>query len=123
MNYFRKKAKSKLNLSDMIMYSYDLQAGSYTKLLTNKKILDNRIKIGKTIANKIDELDANSVLEAGIGEGSSMKFVLENIKSKPKFLRFDISISRLLFAQNLLFKKNQKQFSFFYSRIIKYSIT
>ena len=96
------KANTDLNSEDAILHSYDLQAGSYIKALSEQpshKILKEQIgvKLGKILR----ELEVHCVCEAGVGEATTLYHVLTEIKLKETFA-FDISMSRLLYAKKYL---------------------
>lgn len=94
------------NTPEDILISYDLQAGSYTKNFYNNP--EYYKQKGKEISNIINNLNtATSILEVGVGEASTLIHVLQNLNHTPSHIYgFDISWSRLNFAQNLL--KNHK---------------
>ena len=111
MQYFREKTGSDTNSTDSILISYDLQAGSYIDNIEQNKIHDNyhidnkkvslnvkeyAEKFCKYVANEIDNFDYDSVLEAGVGEATSLNFVVQNLKNKnAKIYGFDIAPSRI----------------------------
>ena len=112
MKYLRTKRKSKNN-SEIIMYSYDLQSGSYFSNRSRKNIQIPYTKLGKDIAKLISKLGAKTVLECGVGEGNSLVQILKNkIENNPKFLGFDISLSRLLYAKKYLCQEKKKNVMF-----------
>lgn len=91
------------NSATAILYAYDAQAGSYVRLLEDPGIRELKDKIGRYLATIVDGFSPDSVLEAGIGEGTSLAPMLRHLKIKPAhILGFDISLSRLLFARKHL---------------------
>lgn len=88
------------NSATAILYAYDAQAGSYVELLEDAGIRELKDKIGRYLATIIDGFSPDSVLEAGIGEGTSLVPILRHLKRRPAhILGFDLSVSRLLFAR------------------------
>jgi len=101
--YLRNKKKESKNSIETILYSYDLQGGSDYLRRNEPVIGTNNKKMAQTISETVSELGAGSFLEAGTGEGLILELLDPNkIKSKPKIFGFDLSLSRLLFAQKYL---------------------
>ena len=102
---------SQKNSLESILYSYDLQSGSYTKKVKNSKQMEKNYEgLGKLISEIIVDNNIKSVLEAGVGEGNTLLNVINQTNSKKiKFFGCDISTSRLLYAQKIL--KNTKIFT------------
>lgn len=91
------------NSTSAILYSYDTQAGSYTRQLEEPGVRELKDKVGRYLAALLDELAPQSVLEAGIGEATSLLPILRHLKKLPDHvLGFDLSLSRLLFARRYL---------------------
>lgn len=86
-----------------ILYSYDAQAGSYIDSLKDPAALALKENLGRDLGALLDKLAPHSLLEAGIGEGTSLAPVLTHMNRRPvHVLGFDLSLSRLLFAQRYL---------------------
>src|SRR5262245_51759829 len=80
-----------------ILYSYDMQAGSYVEQLRDPAIREVKERLGEYLATILDEISPISLLEAGVGEATSLLPVLKHMKSRPRhLLAFDLSLSRLL---------------------------
>jgi ubiquinone/menaquinone biosynthesis C-methylase UbiE len=91
------------NSPTSILYSYDAQAGSYTAQLADPSLHALKESTGKFLAEIIDELAPDSLLEAGIGEATSFVPILRHLEKRPTHvLGFDLSLSRLLFARQHL---------------------
>jgi uncharacterized protein YbaR (Trm112 family) len=91
-----------------ILYSYDAQAGSYVDSLKDPGARALKEKLGQELGALIDGLAPDSVLEAGIGEGTSLAPVLNHMSKQPAHvLGFDLSLSRLLFARRHLTANGQ----------------
>jgi SAM-dependent methyltransferase len=99
---------SDLTLQDKIHLSYDLQSGSYSSLYAS--IEDIKKKSGVKIAQVLSQLEIKTVLDAGTGEGTSLADIILALGSSSSisFSAFDISLSRLLYAQS--FFKSKKVF-------------
>jgi ubiquinone/menaquinone biosynthesis C-methylase UbiE len=117
MEFFRKKNKSLVNSSDAILYSYDLQSGTY---YANRNLDSSRDRKRNAdlIHNYISKYSAKSILEAGCGEGNTLVPVVNHSnKSKFNFYGFDISLSRLLYAQKYLNKIKKSNIKLFTSEM------
>lgn len=99
MEYFRNQNNSSQNSIEAIKISYDLQAGSYIKIYQNN--LDYSTKYTASIARIFDKFGkVNSVLEAGVGEATTMANVVTKMSQMPEFVcGFDISWSRVKHAR------------------------
>jgi hypothetical protein len=91
------------NSTTAILYSYDAQAGSYTKALEDPAVRELKGRLGQYLAAILDRLAPDSLLDAGIGEATSLAPILGHLQNKPAHvLGFDVSLSRLLFAREHL---------------------
>lgn len=91
------------NSTSAILYSYDAQAGSYTKQAAEPALRELKDKLGQYLAALLDELAPDSLLEAGTGEATSLAPILRHLRNKPRHvLAFDLSLSRLLYARRHL---------------------
>jgi ubiquinone/menaquinone biosynthesis C-methylase UbiE len=118
MKYLRIKNNTVLNSPEMISYSYDLQAGSYLEKLRDAKFRATRQKIGIKISKIISEFDARSVLEAGVGEANTLYYVMNSeFSKKSRYFGFDISLSRLLYANKYLSKLKKRNSTLFCSEL------
>ncbi|MDR3491490.1 MAG: class I SAM-dependent methyltransferase [Gammaproteobacteria bacterium] len=100
------KSNTDLNPEEAILHSYDLQAGSYIKALSDQKahkILKEQI--GLKLAGILKDLSVNHVCEAGVGEATTLSHVLSEVQFNKTFA-FDISMSRLLYANEYLANNN-----------------
>ena len=86
-----------------ILYSYDAQAGSYVDALKEPAARALKQDLGRELGALLDKLAPSSLLEAGIGEGTSLAPILNHMSKPPAHvLGFDLSLSRLLFARRHL---------------------
>jgi hypothetical protein len=99
MEYFRNQNNSRNNSIEAIKISYDLQAGSYIEVFKSNREFNN-LYTG-ALAKLITGLgQQSSILEAGVGEATTLANVVEKMASKPAYsCGFDISWSRIHCAQ------------------------
>lgn len=104
----RRESNSEQNTEEIIETAYDLQAGSYVRALENPEILSFKQKYGKAIAAEISCLtSSSSILEAGVGEGTTMSFVIRALENWPIHIHgFDISWSRIACCREWLSTQN-----------------
>lgn len=129
MEFFR--GDTKKNNLNAILYSYDLQSGSYTERYikditsnnTNTVLLNGKTvemtgkeyyeRLNKYFAGIIDSLNVKNLIEAGVGEATALSNIVKNIKTKPDFAGgFDISLSRIMYASKFA-KDNGSDLSLF----------
>jgi ubiquinone/menaquinone biosynthesis C-methylase UbiE/uncharacterized protein YbaR (Trm112 family) len=106
IQYLRGLDNQEGNTIEDILISYDFQAGSYIQYyLKNREFKDN---YGKALAKVIDQIGgAGSIIEVGVGEAITLNSVISNLKRRPtQIFGFDISWSRLKFAQEFLKENN-----------------
>jgi ubiquinone/menaquinone biosynthesis C-methylase UbiE len=103
------------NTSQVIEIAYDLQAGSYTASMSDPVAKKLRENIGTELAKIIRSLILNplSILEAGVGEGSQLSYVLQHFEEPIVSYGFDISWSRIAYARRWLKSQNCKNVSLF----------
>lgn len=106
MEYFRNLNNSRNNSIESIKISYDLQAGTYIETYKNNRAFVD-LYTG-AIAELIEGLgNHQSVLEAGVGEATTLANVIEKMENKPGFAcGFDISWSRINYAKAFARSKN-----------------
>lgn len=100
----RGKLNSEQNTEEIIETAYDLQAGSYVRALEFPEMLKHKQVYGEAIASEISRLtSAGSILEPGVGEGTTMSFVVRSFDNKPRHVHgFDISWSRIACCRDWL---------------------
>ena len=96
------------NTEQIIELSYDLQAGSYIDLQSDDRILSNAKKYTSRLVEIITQLNASpeSILEAGIGEGTTLSRVLNGLNYDKAAYGFDLSWSRVAYASRWLKQNN-----------------
>ena len=107
--WLRKEMNMANNTPEIIQISYDIQAGSYIKVLKDNAMLKHKLEYTAEIANEILSLCSPvSVLEAGIGEATTFSGVLKYLGKNVKSYGFDISWSRVAYAKKWLENQNIK---------------
>ncbi len=94
----RRETESDSNTEEIIETAYDLQTGSYVGALAEPSFREHKEQYGKAIADVLTALvdDGGSVLEPGVGEGTTLSFVMKHCDSSfDHFHGFDISWSRI----------------------------
>ena len=102
IKYLKQLGENNNNTIEDILISYDFQAGSYIKGYA--KDPNYKSDYCEAIAKVIDNLGgANSIIEVGIGEATTLGILLGKLNVLPKqILGFDISWSRVKFAKKFL---------------------
>lgn len=102
MDHLKSLSDSGSSCSEDIMISYDFQAGSYVQAFAANE--DCFQHWGQAIAGVIDSLDCcDSILEAGVGDGTTLAPVLMAMRRKPQFtFGFDLAWSRVKCAKAFL---------------------
>lgn len=101
-----RKFPDDVSLQDIILFSYDLQAGSYTAQLKNHDQAILKEKCGRHLADVLGGLSVKSVCEAGIGEATTLRFIADRTNGRIAYSGFDISLSRLLYGRRFLQRAN-----------------
>jgi ubiquinone/menaquinone biosynthesis C-methylase UbiE len=104
----RQESGSEQNTEEIIETAYDLQTGSYVRALDTPEMLNHKEDYGDAIAAEISDLtSASSILEPGVGEGTTMSFVVRAFDSRPAHIHgFDISWSRIACCRDWLSKQD-----------------
>lgn len=98
--HLREVEGSSQNSTANVLYSYDLQAGSYTAFLDDPEFRAFKEEQGRRLAALLDETPGATILDAGTGEGTTLAPILRHLSEPPSAaLAFDISLSRLLYAR------------------------
>jgi hypothetical protein len=91
------------NSTTALLYAYDLQSGSYTRHMADPAFQAQRAAIASRIAGVLRDISCAGLLEAGVGEATTLKPVLEALgRADLPVAAFDISLSRLLYARKVL---------------------
>lgn len=90
------------NTPEIIEISYEMQSGSYIAAMGDDKIKQHKEEYAREIARTIGHWCApSSVLEAGVGEATTLAGVLKNMGRISSY-GFDLSWSRVAFAKKWL---------------------
>lgn len=102
MAYLREARGQTENDEFAILSSYDLQAGSYVRLVEeNDAIARATAQSCAKFAAIFDRLRTSSLLEAGVGEATTLAGVVTRMAHRPsQVLGFDLSLSRMLWARH-----------------------
>lgn len=100
MEYCRSIHHEGMNTASSIEVSYDLQAGSYITPPLQGKELENFLEYWTTYTQKLatlfDSFGGQSILEAGVGEATTLTPTMKKMKHVPKtIMGFDLSWSRV----------------------------
>ena len=99
----RKEQGVEHNSNEIIEIAYDLQTGSYIAAMDNAEwaefIRDYPAEIARVI---LSLCEPTSILEAGIGEGTTLGSVLKHLPVNVRSYGFDLSWSRAAYAQRWL---------------------
>jgi uncharacterized protein YbaR (Trm112 family) len=101
IEYVNNSSTEELDSSLAIAVSYDLQAGSYIiKAKENPDFENERALIYSNIINQLGSF--STVLEAGVGEATTLRNVLPKLNNETAYAGFDISYSRIKYAKSFL---------------------
>lgn len=116
--YLRETTNSDTNTPDITLISYDLQAGDYTAKdnpgFDNGSVYETYNNLSDHFSDMIDDfsLENISLMEVGVGEGNMLYRVCNKLKTKvSKVFGLDISLSRLLYAQDNCLKNGVSDLS------------
>ena len=100
MQVFRDMDSSQVNSLEGILVAYDLQAGSYVKRVREQSPTGFNARFTAAVAEILDRYSPRSILEAGVGEATTLANVLPRMQRPPAdALGFDISWSRIAVAR------------------------
>ncbi len=99
----RKELDVKQNTQEIIEISYDMQTGSYIEAMKSKDMAKHKEEYTTEIAKVILSLcKPISVLEAGVGEATTLSGVLKHLGNEVSSYGFDLSWSRVAYAKDWL---------------------
>lgn len=100
------------NSKEIIEMSYELQSGSYSKNMKNEDIKRIKKLFTEELVKVITDLTSyNNILEAGIGEATTFSGVISKVDESVKCYGFDLSWSRIAYANKWLNENNLNNFS------------
>jgi len=101
ISYLKQISNNNKNSIEDILISYDFQAGTYTEFAKNNIQYLNSYTTA--IAETINKLGAfNSILEAGVGEATTIGNLVKKLSSIKDVFGFDLSWSRIKFGNKYL---------------------
>lgn len=101
--YLRKETGENQNTEEIIEIAYDLQASSYIQAMNDASVAAHKRAYAEAIAQTILRLcQPKTVLEAGVGEATTLCGVLDYLGKKVESYGFDLSWSRVAYAQSWL---------------------
>lgn len=99
----RQELDVKQNTQEIIEISYDMQAGSYIEAIKSEDMATYNGEYTAEIANIILSLcHPASILEAGVGEATTLSGVLKHLENEVSSYGFDLSWSRVAYANDWL---------------------
>ncbi|MCK4857495.1 MAG: methyltransferase domain-containing protein [candidate division Zixibacteria bacterium] len=91
------------NTEEIIETAYDMQTGSYIAAMENAECAKHKKDYTSEIAKTVLSLcDPRSILEAGVGEATTLSGVLQHLKTEASSFGFDLSWSRVAYARRWL---------------------
>jgi len=88
------------NTREIIEISYEMQAGSYIQAMRDPLTAKHKAEYSRAIAEVISSIcQPASVLEAGIGEATTLSGVVGHLGHEVRSYGFDLSWSRLAYAK------------------------
>ncbi len=95
------------NTVEIVEVAYDLQTGSYIAAMGNPQMAEHKRLYTTEIAKRILALcQPRSILEAGVGEATTLSGVLKHMGEGVPSFGFDISWSRVGYANKWLRRQN-----------------
>lgn len=108
--FMRKETTTQHNTTEIIEASYDLQAGSYIAAMNDEAMRKHKEEYVQEITRTILSLcKPSSILEAGVGEATTLAGVLARLEGNVNSYGFDLSWSRVAYAKNWLRKQGIKK--------------
>ena len=91
------------NTEEVIEIAYDLQSGSYVESMKDPAMAEHKRRYAAELAETIRGLgEVESVLEAGVGEATTLAGVLSALGTPVRAYGFDLSWSRVAVAKRWL---------------------
>lgn len=105
MAYLRETLGVHANTPEIVLQSYDLQAGSYVAGFDDSPEDSPGKVYRREVASILSHYPAESVLEAGIGEATTLFYTAKQFPQTTQLFGFDISWSRLAVARTFLHER------------------
>ena len=101
--HFKDRGLSREEQIAIIEFAYDLQSGSYTAALRGDQgVRDQKRAWGGVVAERLARYGARSLVEAGVGEATTLKSIVEQVPADAEAAGFDLCVSRLVYAREVL---------------------
>jgi len=101
--YMRQEKGTDCNSEEIIEIAYDLQAGTYTDVMRDVAVAQHKKEYAEQIAVTIlAYCKPTSIMEAGVGEATTLSGVLERLGPGTNGYGFDLSWSRVAYARRWL---------------------
>ncbi len=106
----RDERAKEFNDEEIIEVAYDIQTGLYIDMMKIKEKAEKRYELCNEIAHEIAQLgEVTSILEPGVGEGTTLTGILHNLGDDMDIYAFDISWSRVAYTRNWLVDNSPTQ--------------
>lgn len=107
IQYLKRYHKAQKNTNEIVKISYDFQSGSYIRnVLENPAYNEKYTKAISKVINKLG-IEYDFILEAGVGEATTLTNVIPKLKCKPKKIYgFDLAWSRVRYAVKYMKEKD-----------------
>jgi len=104
--FLRQEMEVQHNTREIIEIAYDLQTGSYISMMQDGEMAQRQDRCSQEIAQIISSLcRPASIMEAGVGEATTLSGVLHHLGGGIASYGFDLSWSRAFYAQKWLHSK------------------
>jgi len=101
--HLREVLGEEANTREIIELSYEVQAGSYVQAMQDPSIAKHKKKYACLVADEVLALcRPRSVLEAGVGEATTLGFLIERLGASSQYYGFDLSWSRVAYGRKWL---------------------
>lgn len=98
--HLRERYGEQRNTADIIELAYDLQAGAYAAAMASPRHAASKDRLAREIADCIAaHCTPHTLLEAGVGEATTLAGVLRHLDRPMRAAGFDLSWSRLAYAR------------------------
>jgi ubiquinone/menaquinone biosynthesis C-methylase UbiE/uncharacterized protein YbaR (Trm112 family) len=112
--FLRQQQGTSTNDRSIIEASYDLQAGSYVRSMADPKKAQYKKDYTSRIADVISSLcQPFSIVEAGVGEGTTLSGVLGHFDDNVKSYGFDLCWSRVAYARKWMAQYSNSETTLF----------
>lgn len=101
--YLREQEHLDRNTAEVIEIAYELQTGSYIKSMADEEFAARKAQYSAEIARVVSLLcSPSAILEAGVGEATTLAGVLDHFAADVESYGFDLSWSRVAYGREWL---------------------